>query len=942
MNMIMLLFIFVIAAFLGVELISKVPSQLHTPLMSGTNAISGITIVGALAICAVQATGTLGMILSFLAVIFAAINVVGGYLITDRMLGIKKLGKPQTARQGNYLSSLGMLIAVIAVFFENDVIQSWNTSNWLQNGYLWCFLGIVIGSAIGIIWAKKVKMTGMPELVALFNGFGGLASLLVAVSEFLKNPEGNEIVSTVSISLTILIGAVTFTGSVLAWAKLSEKITGRAIIFKGQKLINLFLILASAAAIIIYILPGMDVQTKTISIWVLTGISLIFGFTFVLPIGGGDMPVVISLLNSFSGLAASMAGFIISNTVLIVAGCLVGASGVVLTLIMCKAMNRSITNLLFSGFGAAETSSEKGGSSAEPKSISVEDAYLILEAAQSVVFIPGYGMAVAQAQHAVKELAAKLEENGAEVNFAIHPVAGRMPGHMNVLLAEADIPYEQLKTMDEMNPMMPTQDVAVVIGANDVVNPAAENNSSSPIYGMPIIKAYEAKTVFVLKRGKGKGFSGIENDLFGMQNTLMIYGDAKATISSLTAKVLEQAIKKNPNEPEFHQAMTEILPTLQPLIDEHPEYEKEGILERLVEPERQCIFRVPWIDDNGNVQVNRGFEQIFKNSLTGLPIGGGKGGSDFDPKGKSNREVMAFCQSFINELYRHIGADRDIPAGDIGVGGREIGFMYGQYKKLTGQYEGVFTGKGLTYGGSLVRTEATGYGLVYMVENMLSSKETTFTDKIVVISGSGNVAIYAAEKAAQFGAKVVTMSDSNGYIYDSEGIDVNTVKLIKEKQRGRIHEYLKYRKNAEYFENGRVWSVPCHVALPCATQNEIQEEDAKNLIKNGCMVVAEGSNMSTTLAATKLFLENEVYFSPGKAANAGGVAVSALEMAQNSSRLSWSFEEIDCKLRTIMHEIYVNSYNAAERYGMKGNLAAGANIAGFGKVAEAMLQQGVV
>lgn len=452
------------------------------------------------------------------------------------VIGIKKLGKPQSARQGNLLSSIGMLIAVIAVFFENDVIQSWNTSDWMQNGYLWCFLGILIGSVIGVIWAKKVKMTGMPELVALFNGFGGLASLLVALSEFLKNPEGNEIVSSMSICLTILIGAITFTGSVLAWAKLSETITGRAIIFKGQKLINLLLISASVAAIIIYMLPGTDVQIKNISIAVLTGISLLFGFTFVLPIGGGDMPVVISLLNSFSGLAASMAGFIISNTVLIVAGCLVGASGVVLTLIMCKAMNRSIGNLLFSGFGAADTSSAKGGSQTEPKSVSVEDAYLILEAAQSVVFIPGYGMAVAQAQHVVKELAAKLEENGAEVNFAIHPVAGRMPGHMNVLLAEADIPYEQLRTMEEINPMMPTQDVAVVIGANDVVNPAAENTPSSPIYGMPIIKAYEAKTVFVLKRGKGKGFSGIENDLFSMQNTLMIYGDAKATISSLTGE----------------------------------------------------------------------------------------------------------------------------------------------------------------------------------------------------------------------------------------------------------------------------------------------------------------------------------------------------------------------------------------------------------------------
>lgn len=442
---------------------------------------------------------------------------------------------------------------------------------------------------------------------------------------------------------------------------------------------------------------------------------------------------------------------------------------------------------------------------------------------------------------------------------------------------------------------------------------------------------------------------------------------------SYTTKVLEQAIKKNSNEPEFHQAMTEILPTLQPFIDEHPEYEKEKILERLVEPERQTLFRVPWIDDKGDVQVNRGyrvqfnsaigpykgglrfhpsvnlsvikflgFEQIFKNSLTGLPIGGGKGGSDFDPKGKSDREVMSFCQSFINELYRHVGADQDVPAGDIGVGGREIGFMYGQYKRLAGKYEGAFTGKGLTYGGSLVRTEATGYGLVYMAENMLHAKETTFANKKVAISGSGNVAIYAAEKVEQFGAKVITMSDSNGYIHDPEGIDVVAIKQIKEERRGRIHEYLDYRKNAKYFDNGLVWSVPCDIALPCATQNELQEDGAKMLIENGCIVVAEGSNMSTSLEAVRLLQENGVVFAPGKAANAGGVAVSALEMAQNSSRTSWSFEEVDCKLRNIMYEIYTNSFTAAEQYGMRGNLVAGANIAGFKKVAEAMLQQGIV
>ena len=442
---------------------------------------------------------------------------------------------------------------------------------------------------------------------------------------------------------------------------------------------------------------------------------------------------------------------------------------------------------------------------------------------------------------------------------------------------------------------------------------------------------------------------------------------------SYTNDVLERAIKKNPNEPEFHQALTEIIPTLQPFMDEHPEYEKAGILERLVEPERQLMFRVPWIDDSGKVHVNRGyrvqfssaigpykgglrfhpsvclsvvkflgFEQIFKNSLTGLPIGGGKGGSDFDPKGKSDREVMAFCQSFITELYRHVGADQDIPAGDIGVGGREIGYMFGQYKRLTGRYEGVLTGKGATYGGSLVRTEATGYGLVYMVENMLGAKETNFDGKTVVISGSGNVAIYAAEKAQQLGAKVVTMSDSNGYVYDPEGMDVSAVQLIKEVQRGRIKEYLKHRPNAQYFESGLVWSVPCDIALPCATQNELVTDGAELLIQNGCIAVAEGSNMSTSLEATQMLQDNGILFSPGKAANAGGVAVSALEMSQNSARISWSFEEVDYKLRAIMHDIYKNSYEASERYGMKGNLAAGANIAGFIKIADAMFMQGTV
>ncbi|MCL2209237.1 MAG: NAD(P)(+) transhydrogenase (Re/Si-specific) subunit beta [Treponema sp.] len=451
------------------------------------------------------------------------------------ILGIKKLNKPTTARQGNFLSALGMLIAVTAVFFENDVVQSWNSSDWLRNGYMWCFAAIAIGSVIGAVWSKKVKMTGMPELVALYNGFGGLASALVAFSQFYNNPQGNDIISSAAIGITILIGALAFSGSMLAWGKLSEKISGRAIVFKGQNFINMLFLLAAITAVVIYAIPGMDNQIKFISILALSGISLLFGIMFVLPIGGGDMPVVISLLNSLTGLAVASAGFIISNTVLIVSGCLVGASGTILTLIMCKAMNRSIGNLLFSGFGSVDAASKKGPG-AEPKAVTAEDAYMILESARSVVFIPGYGMAVAQAQHAVKELAEQLEANGTEVNYAIHPVAGRMPGHMNVLLAEADIPYEQLKTMDEMNSVMSSQDAAIVIGANDVVNPAAERDKSSPIYGMPIIKAYECKTVFVLKRGKGRGFSGIENELFSMPNTLMIYGDAKATIATLAGE----------------------------------------------------------------------------------------------------------------------------------------------------------------------------------------------------------------------------------------------------------------------------------------------------------------------------------------------------------------------------------------------------------------------
>jgi len=451
------------------------------------------------------------------------------------ILGIKNLNRPATARRGNRLSVLGMAIAVAAAMFEEDLLRRWTVADLMQNAYLWVFLAIAVGAAIGVVWSKKVKMTGMPELVAIYNGFGGLASFLVALTQFLREPGGSEAQAAVSISLTVFTGAVTFSGSMLAWGKLAELVSGRAVVFRGQKLLNLALLLAIAAAAAIYIAPGIDPGLNAKAIIAVAAVSLVFGLLVVLPIGGGDMPVVISMLNSLSGLAVAMAGFIISNTVLIVTGALVGASGVILTLIMCKAMNRSIGSLLFSGFGAAGAAAAKGPG-AEPKAISVEDAYLALEAAQSVVFVPGYGMAVAQAQHVVKELAEKLEANGAEVSFAVHPVAGRMPGHMNVLLAEADIPYEQLKTMDEMNPSMPSQDVAIVIGANDVVNPAAQTDPSSPIYGMPIIRAHECKAVFVLKRGKGRGFSGIENELFTMPNALMIYGDAKATISALAGE----------------------------------------------------------------------------------------------------------------------------------------------------------------------------------------------------------------------------------------------------------------------------------------------------------------------------------------------------------------------------------------------------------------------
>ncbi|MCR4945798.1 MAG: NADP-specific glutamate dehydrogenase [Lachnospiraceae bacterium] len=438
-------------------------------------------------------------------------------------------------------------------------------------------------------------------------------------------------------------------------------------------------------------------------------------------------------------------------------------------------------------------------------------------------------------------------------------------------------------------------------------------------------------------------------------------------------EVLELVKKKNPAEPEFIQAATEVLESIRPVVDANEElYRKEAILERIVEPDRQIKFRVPWVDDKGQVQVNTGyrvqynnaigpykgglrlhpsvyigiikflgFEQIFKNSLTGLPIGGGKGGSDFDPKGKSDREVMAFCQSFMNELYKYIGADEDVPAGDIGTGAREIGYMYGQYKKITGLYEGVLTGKGLSYGGSLARTEATGYGLLYITDALIRDHGDSMNGKTVVVSGAGNVAIYAIQKAQQLGGKVVTCSDSTGWIYDKDGIDVALLKDIKEVKRARLTEYAAARPSAEYHEGRGVWSIKCDVALPCATQNELLIDDAKTLVANGCKYVCEGANMPTTLDATKYLQDNGVFFIPGKASNAGGVATSALEMSQNSERLSWTFEEVDGKLKGIMENIYANISAAAKKYGKEGDYVAGANIAGFEKVVNAMLAQGV-
>ncbi|MCD7722397.1 MAG: NADP-specific glutamate dehydrogenase [Clostridiales bacterium] len=440
------------------------------------------------------------------------------------------------------------------------------------------------------------------------------------------------------------------------------------------------------------------------------------------------------------------------------------------------------------------------------------------------------------------------------------------------------------------------------------------------------------------------------------------------------AGLMQRVMKRNPNEPEFHQAVEEVLCSLQGVADEHPEFIERGIFEAIVEPERIIKFRVPWVDDNGKVQINRGyriqfnsalgpykgglrfhpsvyegvikflgFEQIFKNSLTGLPIGGGKGGSDFDPKGKSDMEVMRFCQSFMTELSKHIGSDTDVPAGDIGVGAREIGFLFGQYKRLMNENTGVLTGKGISYGGSLARTEATGYGLCYYTEAMLKDNNSSFAGKTVVISGSGNVAIYACEKATQLGAKVITMSDSNGYIVDKNGIDLELIKRLKEVERKRISEYISFHPQAEYHEGCTlVWNTPCDIALPCATQNELDKAAAETLIKNGVMAVCEGANMPNTIEAMETFQANGVLFGPAKATNAGGVAVSALEMCQNSSRHPWTFEAVDSELKSIMENIYESSCKAAEKYGVPGNLVAGANIAGFLKVADAMMAQGIV
>ena len=460
-----------------------------------------------------------------------------------------------------------------------------------------------------------------------------------------------------------------------------------------------------------------------------------------------------------------------------------------------------------------------------------------------------------------------------------------------------------------------------------------------------------------------------------IKESITIYFLRRIYIMTYVQRVLNDLKERNPGEKEFHQAATEILLTLEPVINAHPEYEKAALLERFTEPERTILFRVPWVDDNGNVHVNKGYrvqfnsaigpykgglrfhpsvnlsvikflglEQILKNSLTGLPIGGGKGGSDFDPKGKSDREIMAFCQSFMNELYRHIGADTDVPAGDIGVGAREVGYLFGQYKRLRDEHVGVLTGRGLSYGGSLVRKEATGFGLVYITAEAMKMRGDSFEGKTTIVSGSGNVAIYACQKAQELGAKVVAMYDSNGYIYDPNGIQLDVMKQIKEVERARIKVYAERVAGAKYYEGCKgIWSIPCDVALPCATQNEIDGESAALLVKNGVKYVAEGANMPSTLEAIEVFqnAQNTVYL-PAKAANAGGVATSALEMAQSSGRLYWSAEEVDAKLKTIMINIYHNIDSAAKRYGYEGNYVMGANIAGFEKVAEAMMAHGIV
>jgi glutamate dehydrogenase (NADP+) len=460
-----------------------------------------------------------------------------------------------------------------------------------------------------------------------------------------------------------------------------------------------------------------------------------------------------------------------------------------------------------------------------------------------------------------------------------------------------------------------------------------------------------------------------------MDTMQKIQQDKSSAAKEYVKQVYDEIIKRNPNESEFLQAVKEVFDSLIPVFEKNPKYMENGILERIAEPERMVTFRVPWVDDQGKVQVNRGFrvqfnssigpykgglrfhpsvnasiikflgfEQILKNSLTGQPIGGGKGGSDFDPKGKSDQEVMRFTQSFMTELCKYIGPDVDVPAGDIGVGAREIGYMFGQYKRIRGGYEaGVLTGKGLGYGGSLARTEATGYGTVYFVEEMLKDKGFSFADSTVVVSGSGNVSIYAIDKAKQLGAKVVACSDSNGYVYDKNGINLETVKNLKEVDRKRISEYVTIHPQAEYYEGcSGIWSIPCDIALPCATQNEIDKISAQILIDNGVKAIGEGANMPSTLAAIDLFLEHDILFGPAKAANAGGVAVSALEMAQNSMKLAWTFEEVDKRLHGIMKNIYQNSVKAAKEYGYPGNLVVGANIAGFVKVADAMIAQGII